>query len=217
MLCTQKSIWWLNCLNWCMNVSYNNVLHSFYLNDPLNDYPSITHNERHQQTACDMWSLRSVSIIFCLSSQFYCEPKPASLPFPSGSLSLPSSAPVDSGLVCLLPKQMIDFVTHWPFCRPAPFYFSIVSPSSPLWSRSIQTAGHCCVNGRLQCASRCLTAWHENRQIMILVFWSDDTMADQNWSWNRGLAIWLWGAVSTASLYHDIKKEWVLGLSSLDY
>lgn len=62
-----------------------------------------------------------------LSSQFYCEPKPASLPFPSGSLS--SSAPVDSGLVCLLPKQMIDFVTHWPFCRPAPpFVFPLCPP-----------------------------------------------------------------------------------------
>lgn len=34
--------------------------------------------------------------------------------------------------------------------------FSIVCPPSPVWSRSIQAAGHCCINGRPHSAPRTL-------------------------------------------------------------
>lgn len=75
-------------------------------------------------------------------------------------------------------KQMIDFVSlsllstalsPTPLIAPTWPLFSIVCPLSPVWSRSIQSTGHCCVNGDQHCAPRTPASQHLNSAIAATV------------------------------------------------
>lgn len=70
---------------------------------------------------------------------------------------------------CVALSLLSTALSPTPLIAPTWPLFSIVCPLSPVWSRSIQATGHCCVNGDPHCAPRTLAAQHHNSAIAATV------------------------------------------------